>query len=149
MSSLSSQSEEMIRAARERFNAAIEGKDVEEIRSLLMSSYHLVTGRSAQYHGAEEEAARWSEVFNIDPIAVYRRTPREITVNEAWGLAEELGNWRGSYTVDGTLIKASGVYAAKWQRAEDGDWLLQVEVFTTLACNGPGTGCVPPDLILR
>jgi len=142
-------SDEMIRAARERFNIAIADKDVETIRTLLAPTYHIVTGRSAQNHGADEEATRWAEVFRVDPTAIYRRTPREITINEKWGLAEELGNWKGSYTAEGTLIHASGVYAAKWQRAEDGEWVLQVEVFTTLSCTGPATGCVRPDPIYR
>jgi len=142
-------SSELIRAARERFNVAIVDKDIAAIRSLLAPTYHIVTGRSAQNHGADEEAARWTEVFKADPTAVYRRTLREITINEEWGLAEELGNWKGSYTAEQTLVHASGVYAAKWQKAEDGEWVLQVEVFTTLTCTGPDSGCVRPDPIHR
>lgn len=142
-------SDETIRFARERFNVAIADKDVETIRDLLAPTYHIVTGRSAQNHGADEEAVRWAEVFRADPTAIYQRTPREITINEDWGLAEELGNWKGSYTAEGKLVQASGVYAAKWQRAEDGEWVLQVEVFTTLTCTGPASGCVRPDPIQR
>jgi len=142
-------SDEMIRLTRERFNAAIANKEVETIRSLLAPTYHIVTGRSTQNHGADEEAIRWAEVFSTDPTAIYRRTPREITINEDWGLAEELGNWKGSYTVEAALIHASGVYAAKWQRAEVGGWVLQAEVFTTLTCTGSDSGCVRPDPIQR
>jgi len=142
-------SAEMIRLARERFNVAISNKDVDTIRTLLAPTYHIVTGRSAQNHGADEEALRWAEVFSSDPTVIYRRTPREITINEDWGLAEELGNWKGSYTSDEILIHASGVYAAKWQRAEAGGWVLQAEVFTTLACSGSDSGCVRPDPIQR
>jgi hypothetical protein len=137
-------SDQSIRDARERFNIAIADKDSESIRVLLASSYHIVTGRSAQNHGANEEVKRWSDLFHEDPTAVYRRTPREITLNEAWGIAEELGNWEGSYTAKEILIHASGVYAAKWQRSKSNAWMLQVEVFTTLHCNGP---CEPPDPI--
>jgi len=139
-------SEELIRAARERFNIAIEYKDAEAIRTFLAPSYHIVTGRSAQTHGADEEAARWAEVFRTDPTAIYKRIPRQITVNESWGIAEELGNWQGSYTAEETLVQASGVYAAKWQSTENGEWVLQVEVFTTLTCDGP---CEPPDPIYK
>jgi len=142
-------SAEMIRLARERFNVAISNKDVDTIRTLLAPTYHIVTGRSAQNHGADEEALRWAEVFSSDPTVIYRRTPREITINEDWGLAEELGNWKGSYTSDEILIHASGVYAAKWQRAEAGGWVLQAEVFTTLTCTGSDSGCVRPDPIQR
>ena len=139
----------IIRTTRERFNEAIANKDAALIKTFFAPSYHIVTGRSAQNHGAEEEAQRWAEVFRQDPTAIYVRTPREFHVNESWGLAEELGNWKGNYTADNVPVSASGVYAAKWQRAENGEWVLQAEVFTTLECSGPESGCVPPDPIQR
>ncbi|MBI5825133.1 MAG: nuclear transport factor 2 family protein [Chloroflexi bacterium] len=137
-------SSDLIHSARERFNIAIAEKDSKRIRPLLAPSYHLITGRSDQFHGADEEEIRWAELFQNDPTAVYRRTPREVTVNEVWGIAEELGNWQGTYTAKGILVNASGVYAAKWQCAQNGDWILQAEVFTTLTCEGP---CNPPEPI--
>lgn len=141
--------EDLIRASREQFNIAIEQKDVATIRSMLAPGYHIVTGRSEQSHGADEEARRWTARFQSDPTTFYRRTPRDITINEDWGMAEELGNWRGIYTVNGALVHVSGVYAAKWQRAEDGDWVIQAEMFTTITCTGPEGGCLPPDPIHR
>ena len=89
------------------------------------------------------------ERFQNDPTTFYRRTPREITINEDWGLAEELGNWKGNYTVKEILVHVSGVYAAKWQRAVDGEWVLQAEMFTTITCTGPEGGCPPPEPIHR
>lgn len=139
--------EDMIRARREQFNTAIAEKDVQTIRMLLAPNYHIVTGRSAQSHGANEEAGRWTEMFRSDPTTFYRRVTRDVTINEDWGMAEELGNWKGNYTVSGGLVHASGVYAAKWQRTENGEWLIQAEIFTTLTCTGPEGGCVPPDPI--
>jgi ketosteroid isomerase-like protein len=141
--------EDLIREARERFNTAIEDREVEAIRALLAPEYHIITGRSEQSHGADREAQRWAERFHTDPTVTYRRTPREITINEDWGLAEEVGNWRGTYTTEGVLVHASGVYAAKWQRAEDGAWVLQAELFTTITCTGPEGGCLPPNPIHR
>ncbi len=135
---------EMIREARERFNKAIENKDAKTIRTLLAPTYHIVTGRSDQSHGADDEATRWASVFQSDPTAIYVRTTREITINGAWGLAEELGNWKGSYSLNGKLVKASGVYSAKWQRKTNGDWVLQAEVYTTIEFD---ESCVPPDEI--
>ena len=141
--------EDTIREARERFNIAIENRDVAAIRALLAPEYHIVTGRSEQSHGAGREALRWEERFRTDPTVTYHRTTREVTINEDWGLAEELGNWRGTYTAEGVIVHTSGVYAAKWQRAEDGEWLLQAELFTTITCSGPEEGCRPPDPIHR
>lgn len=139
-----SSSTDLIITARERFNFAIANKDVATIRTLLAPGYHIVTGRSDQFHGQDEEAKRWSQVFESDPTAIYIRTTREITVNEMWGLAEELGNWKGEYTLNDKLVHASGVYSAKWQRTKNGDWVLQAEVFTTIEFD---EGCVPPDPI--
>jgi len=144
-----SESSNIIRNARERFNEAIVKHDAETIGKFLAPEYHLITGRSDQFHGADEEPLRWASVFEKDPAVIYRRTPREIRVNQLWGLAEELGNWTGSYTAENGIVRASGVYSAKWQRAENDDWLIQVEVFTTLECNGPAGGCVRPEPILR
>ena len=137
-------SKDLIIEAREKFNLAIANKDADAIRSLLAPSYHIVTGRSDQSHGADEEARRWAGVFEADPTAVYVRTPREITVNEAWGLAEELGNWRGSYTVGKEAVKAAGVYSAKWQRTRQGEWVVQAEIFTTIEFD---EACIPPEPI--
>lgn len=137
-------STDLIRAAREAFNLAIAEKDSKRIRPLLAASYHLVTGRSDQFHGADEEEIRWAQLFQQDPTAVYRRTTREITTNDSWGIAEELGNWQGEYSINGNLIRASGVYAAKWQRTTQGNWVLQAEVFTTIKYDET---CIPPDPI--
>ena len=134
-------SSDLIRAAREAFNHAIAEKDAKRIRPLLAASYHLVTGRSDQFHGADEEEIRWAELFQNDPTAIYRRTPREITANDSWGIAEELGNWQGEYSINGNLVRVSGVYAAKWQRTQNNNWVLQAEVFTTIKYD---ESCVPP-----
>ncbi len=138
-------SADAIRATREHFNKAIAEHQAASIQGFLAPNYHIVTGRSDQFHGAEEEAIRWAQVFESDPSVVYVRTPREIRVNEAWGLAEELGDWKGSYTLNNQSIRASGVYAAKWQRAENGKWLIQAEVFTTLEWDGPA---LKPDPVI-
>ncbi len=136
-----------IRAARARYNEAIVKRDAAAIGRLLAPGYHIVTGRSDQSHGASLEQEKWKERFAADPTVTYLRTPREIRVNEVWGLAEESGDWAGSYTTAGNRAKASGVYSAKWQRTVDGRWLVQAEVFTTMRCEGPAAACVPPEPI--
>ena len=137
--------EAAVRAAREEFNAAIGRRDADAIARLLAPGYHIVTGRSDQSQGARAERDSWAARFAADPTVTYRRVPREVRVNEAWGLAEEAGDWTGSYQKASFLARASGVYSAKWQRALDGRWLLQAEVYTTLACEGAPLACPPPD----
>ena len=137
--------ESAIRDAREKFNQAIERKNIDAIKPIFAPNYHIVTGRSVQFHGAENEYQNWKGLFKDDPSFVCNREPREIRTNIDWGLAEELGDWSCNYTVDGEKTSASGVYAAKWQRADNRAWLLQSEIFTTMTCNGSESGCKRPD----
>jgi len=109
--------------------------------------YHIVTGRSQQSHGIAAERDLWESIFAIDPAFVCQRDTRELRINQGWGLAEELGDWNCYYTTEGAAIHASGVYAGKWQRAVDGSWLIQSEVFTTMACKGNAVGCKRPEAI--
>lgn len=140
-------SEQSIRDARERYNVAIARRDADTIASLLCPNYHVITGRSDQFHGVEEQRQRWADLFQKDPALIFCRTPREIRVNETWGLAEELGNWTGSSTSGTLAVSTSGVYAAKWQRTMHGVWLIQSEVFTTLECSGLAHDNMGPDPI--
>jgi ketosteroid isomerase-like protein len=134
-----------IRDARDRFNAAIARRDTLTIAGTLLPTYHTVRGSSTQSHGAEAAMAVWRQTFARDTSVWYVRSPREIRVNGAWGLAEELGDWRGHLTAPDGPVDVSGVYSAKWQRTTSGRWRLQAEVFTTLDCRGGAKGCVPPD----
>jgi len=134
-----------IRRARERFNAAIARRDTIAIGDLLLPSYHLITGRSAQAAGRDAGRHSWAVLFAADSTVTYVRTPREVRVNEAWGLAEELGDWVGRLRAPDGAVDVGGVYAAKWQRTTSGAWRLQSELFTTLRCRGGPAGCVPPE----
>lgn len=134
-----------VRLARARFNDAIVARDTATIRALLLPSYHVVTGRSVQRHGADAAVEQWAGIFR-DSTVRYVRATREVVTNEAWGLAQEIGEWTGHLTAADGVSESSGVYAAKWQRAPDGRWRLQAETFTTLRCTGGPLGCPPPDV---
>jgi ketosteroid isomerase-like protein len=136
-----------IRSARHAFNQAIREKDVDAIEHFFAPEYHIITGRSQQSHGIEAERDLWQSIFDSDPGFYCQRDIRELRINSDWGLAEELGNWNCYFTGQGQPVHASGVYAAKWQRNTDHQWLIQSEVFTTMNCVGNETGCMPPDAI--
>jgi ketosteroid isomerase-like protein len=127
------QADQPIRAARAASNVAIARRDVEAIVSFLLPTYHIVTGRGVARGGIEASRRSWRELFRGDPAVQYVRTPREIRVNEALGLAHEVGEWTGTHTAEGAPVRVSGVYAAQWQRVADGRWLLAAEIFTMLA----------------
>jgi ketosteroid isomerase-like protein len=140
----SSTSIKEVRAARMLFNAAIKARDTIAITGLLMPSYHLITGRSVQEHGAAAATKRWAASFADSTLGYVRKT-REVRANGAWGIAEENGSWEGRFTAADGPVNASGVYSSKWQRDEFGVWRLQSEVFTTMRCTGGPLGCPRPD----
>jgi ketosteroid isomerase-like protein len=138
--------EAAVRDARRRFNDAIVRRDTIAIANLLLPDYLIVTGRSVQRRGRAAAMAMWADAVR-DTAMRYVRTTRAVHLNDRWGLAEELGDWTGRVTAAEGAARPSGVYAAKWQRGPRGDWRLQAEIFTTLACEGAPSGCAPPDPI--
>ena len=137
-----SASEQQIRLARDRFNLAIVERDVPTIAALLAPSYHLVSSRNSQTGGVGEALEMWGNTFARDTAEFYVRTPREIRVHEAWGQAEELGDWDGHRSQGGEPVRVFGTYAAKWIR-NSGEWTLQSEVFTLTGCEGAEAACAP------
>jgi ketosteroid isomerase-like protein len=121
-----------IMSARRGYNEAISCRDVDSICSFLSADYHVLTGQGVQAHGVEEQRKRWTHAFQHDPNMLYRRTTRELRLNERLGFAEELGNWVGKYTLDNRVFLVAGVYSAKWCKPVNDTWLVQAEVFTTL-----------------
>ena len=71
------------------------------------------------------------------------RTPRDVRVNEAWGSAQEIGDWVVKRERPNRAT-VRGVYAAKWLRTRTGEWRVQAEVFTATACEGDAIACAPP-----
>jgi ketosteroid isomerase-like protein len=124
-------SEQAIRDARAAINDAIDRRDPERIAAFLLPDYHVVTARSMQRAGREASVRSWADMFARDAAAMYSRTPEEIHVNDAWGMAEEHGRWTGTVTASDGPMKIAGVYAAKWHHTADG-WRLQAEIFTPL-----------------
>lgn len=140
---------EQIREARSRFNLAIEERQAERIAEFIAPGYVLVTGRGDRFDSREANVDLWRSTFLSDPTFNCRRTPDDVIANADWGLAQETGRWTCTQTVDGEPGRYTGIYAAKWQRAEESAWLLQAEVFTTLTCDGPESTCRRPDSIVR
>lgn len=121
-----------IREARKRYNNAILHRDVDAICTFLTRDYFVLTGRGVQSQGVQEQHRRWSESFCSDPIVCYRRRTTDLRVSNKFACAEEHGNWAGKYSLNQSIILVAGVYSAKWQMQNNGKWLIQTEVFTTL-----------------
>jgi ketosteroid isomerase-like protein len=134
--SVSTNIEEAIRAARAAINEAIDRRDPAGIAAFLLPDYQVVTARSMQRNGREASVRSWADMFARDETATYSRTPEQIYINEAWGMAHEHGRWGGTLTANDGPMTLSGVYAAKWHLTADG-WRLRSEIYTPLVVERP------------
>ena len=130
-----------IRAARQAYNAAIARGDADAVAGLLVENYVSVSSIGAQNHGREEARANYAEIAKLGWSII--RTPRDVRVNEAWGSAQELGDWVVKRERP-NVATVRGVYAAKWLRTTKGEWRVQSEVFTAMSCEGSAVACAPP-----
>jgi ketosteroid isomerase-like protein len=131
---LTSNSEQVahIRVERQRYNEAISRRNADEICAFFTQDYHVITARGLQSHGIEEQRKRWSAVFAVDPVVIYRRNTKAIRLSERSGAAQEHGYWTGKYLLKQNVTLAGGVYSAKWLKQSNGLWLVQAEIFTML-----------------
>lgn len=118
--------------ARKRYNEAILHRNVDAICTFFTPDYFVLTGRGVQSQGIQEQHRRWSESFRSDSIVCYRRCTTGLSVSKKFECAEELGRWVGKYSLNQRVVLVAGVYSAKWQMQNNGKWLIQAEVFTTL-----------------
>lgn len=120
-----------IRARRAEFNRALAEADLGAIGPLLAPDCVLVAGTdSALLSGRKAQLLAWKREFAAADRTVYRRIPERIELSPIAPMALEHGNWQG-VTLSGAPL-ASGTYAAKWRKTA-GEWLIEAEIYLTLA----------------
>ena len=123
-----------IRLARAAFNRALAERNLAAIAPLLAPGAVLVAGTdSAVIVGRQAQLQAWKREFAAPPAlrTLYTRTPVTIGASDVAPVAMEHGSWTGVNAATGQP-QASGTYAAKW-REVSGAWLLEAEIFVTLA----------------
>jgi uncharacterized protein (TIGR02246 family) len=85
--------DQMIRAARDRSNAAIAKHDLEGIAAVWMDDVHVVSSTSAQSAGKNANRERMAAQFKNRPDTIYVRKPLTIEVYAPWSVASERGEW--------------------------------------------------------
>ena len=127
--------DQLIRAARERSNAAIAKHDLDGIAAAWLDNVHVVTSTSAQATGKNDNRERMAAQFKNRPDTVYVRTPSTIDVYAPWNVASERGEWTGQWTEPDGKVAIGGTYQAQWRKV-DGRWLIQGELFVPTHCKG-------------
>lgn len=121
-----------IRLRRAAFNRALETGDLPAIGALLAPAAVLVTGSdSAVLAGRKAQLTAWKREFAVpaERRNLYLRSPELVAVSAVEPIALEQGRW--TCTVAGVQV-CGGSYSAKW-RQSGADWLLEAELFVTLA----------------
>ncbi len=127
--------EALIRAARERSNAAIAAHDLDAIVREWMVDITVVSASGRGVVGAEAGRHFLAHQFGQRPDTIYVRTPRKIEVFAAWAVASEEGDWSGTWTEPDGPLRIGGLYQAQW-RCIQGRWLIQGELFVPNHCEG-------------
>lgn len=122
----------LIRTRRAAFNRAIAEGDAQAIGPILARDCVMITGTdSAVIAGRNAQVKVWQREFAAKGRLIYRRLPTAITLSPIEPIALEQGEWQG-IEQGAAAPAASGVYTAKW-RETGGQWVIEAEVFVTLA----------------
>lgn len=124
-----------IRRLRESSNAAIARHDTAGIGAILAPQLVVVSSNSAQSIGRQAMLDRFAQQFAARADVTYRRTPRDVRVFSAWGMASEAGEWTGSWTDPDGKLSLGGRYFAKWRKL-DGSWRVESETYVPEYCTG-------------
>jgi ketosteroid isomerase-like protein len=124
-----------IRRLRAASNAAVARHDTAGIGAVLAPHAVVVSSNSAQSIGRAAMLSRFAEQFAARPDVTYRRTPGDVRVFPAWGMASEAGEWVGGWTDPDGRVTIGGRYFAKWRKI-GGRWLIESETFVPERCEG-------------
>jgi ketosteroid isomerase-like protein len=127
--------EQLIRAARDRSNAAIARHDLDGIAAEWMDDVHVVSSTSAQGAGTNANRLRMAAQFTNRPDTVYVRKPITVEIYAPWHVASERGEWTGRWTEPDGALEIGGTYQAQWRKV-DGRWKIQAELFVPTRCAG-------------
>lgn len=124
-----------IRAAREKYNAAIARHDADALKSFLDEDYVITISTGYIQRSRNEYVSSFATHFEEFPDVVYVRTPTDIALSNAYPLAIEHGTWVGSRTDKHGKVENGGQYTAAWKKT-DGTWRVYSELFVGLYCRG-------------
>lgn len=132
--------DQLVRAARDRSNAAIAGHDLDGIASVWMDDVHVVSSTGAQTAGKAANRQRMAAQFTNRPDTIYVRKPTAIDVYPSWNVASERGDWTGKWTEPDGAMEIGGTYQVQWRKI-NGQWLIQGELYVPTRCRGSSTYC--------
>lgn len=127
--------EQTIRRLRADFNRAIAAHDVSALPKFWREDVHVTTGAGRQLSGRDAVRAAFEAIFADATFITYTRTPGKVELSASGVRAAESGHWLGQWKKPDGMMEWRGTYLVMW-RKEDGQWLIQSELYVSLRCSG-------------
>jgi ketosteroid isomerase-like protein len=127
--------EKAIRRLRADFNRAIASHELSALPKFWREDIHITTGIGRQLSGRDAARAAFEAIFADTTFIAYTRTPDRVELNATGARAAESGHWLGQWRKPDGTMEWRGTYLAMW-RKENGQWLIQSELFVSLRCSG-------------
>jgi uncharacterized protein (TIGR02246 family) len=129
--------ERTIRRLRADFNGAIAAHDLSALPKFWRDDIQVTTGAGRQLPGRDALRAAFEAIFADPTFVAYTRTPDRLELNASGVRAAESGHWLGQWKKPDGVMEWRGTYLAMW-RKENGQWLIQSELYVSLKCSGSG-----------
>jgi ketosteroid isomerase-like protein len=127
--------EQTIRRLRADFNNAIAAHDANALPKFWREEIHVTTGAGRQLAGRAALRAAFDAIFADATFISYTRSPNRVELSESGLRAAESGHWLGQWKKPDGTMEWRGTYLAMW-RKENGQWLIQSELYVSLKCSG-------------
>jgi uncharacterized protein (TIGR02246 family) len=127
--------EQAIRRLRADFNRAIDAHDADALPKFWREDVHVTTGAGRQLSGRDAVRAAFAAIFADATFITYTRIPGRVELSASGIRAAESGHWIGQWKKPDGTMEWRGTYLAMW-RKENGQWLIQSELYVSLKCSG-------------
>ncbi|WP_396224002.1 DUF4440 domain-containing protein [Gemmatimonas sp.] len=117
-----------IRALRKQSNAAIASLDAHYVTSFMSESVEVAVAGGSALKGRAANFDAWDAQMRAPGFGGYVRTPEQVTVDLAAGVAHEVGHWVGRWRQKGRAHEQTGRYTAEWSLGALG-WEIVRETF--------------------
>jgi len=131
-----------ILAERAAWNRGMAARDTAAYRAPWAAGIQFTTG-GGQVVGRDSLASSTAALLQSRPDLFLELRPARVTVNAAWGLASEEGEWVERWREPSGMTELRGPYFSLW-RHENGHWRIAAEILHPATCTGSDY-CKPDD----
>lgn len=127
------------------WNEAFASKDIDKLMELFSADAQLATA-GGKWKDRAEGHMKFSSLIAKRPDLRWYIHPKKITVNGAWEVAYERGDWAERWSEPDGKATIKGTYFFMWKKSAHEPWHIHAAIFTPLSCTGESSYCKPHDV---